>query len=363
MPNFEAMKVAYPLVLLIVLSACVSRPSNDILIPEYNAALYLESLAQVEEKLSTQPSSIKLLEQKLYYCDKAGWPGTCRQALDEIQSVKGMDLKLSRDYLQYYGANDLSAEMVSFVGTWRSQFPLNVEQLQWFIQALVDEKEEVEARAELHFLLNEFDAITSDEFAANQYLRMGDTLRAVYHLSRVRKKDGSRHSMLPYGQMLFELGYAARGIEVLQSYFMQQPEDSHLSLTLATFYENYGYNTLARKVLMKVPAEDSIDYYLANLYQRDGLLDSAIFRLDSILVRDPEQLKALKIKGSLYEQKGWLSTALTTFEEAYNLDSTDTAIRNQIAVIQRKIAYLQRRKFEESKTPLLQLESKKIENR
>ena len=72
MPNFEAMKGSYPLLLLIVLLGCVNRQPSEIFVPDYDPNLYLDALAQVDKKLESQPTNYKLLEQKLYYCQKAG---------------------------------------------------------------------------------------------------------------------------------------------------------------------------------------------------------------------------------------------------------------------------------------------------
>ncbi len=348
--------------MLIVLLGCVNRQPSEIFVPDYDPNLYLDALAQVDKKLESQPTNYKLLEQKLYYCQKAGWPGSCAQALEKVESVKGMDAKLFQNYLQFYDVNQLASDLIALVEDWRSQFALTLEQQQWYVKALVKESKRTEARAELHYFLNEFKGVSTYEFGAQQYLKLGDTLRAMYHLSKVRKIDEGRSSMLQYGKLLFKRGYTSRGIEVLQGYHAEDAKNQHLSLTLASFYENNGYFGLARKAVEEVSPSDSIHFYLSSLYQRDGLLDSAIAQLDSVLVKNPSQYRALKRKGFLYQQKGWLTTSLQAYEQAYKMDTTDTAISIQIEVIRRKIAYLQRRKFEENKTPLLQLESKKIEN-
>ncbi len=109
-------------------------------------------------------------------------------------------------------------------------------------------------------------------------------------------------------------------------------------------------------------ADDTLSYFLSDLYAMDFYWDSALMYLDTILLVNGGSIRALKNKGSIYEKRGWLSNALSMFEQAQALDSTDTSIASSISLIRRKIAYLQRQKFEESKVPLLEIESKKIEN-
>lgn len=349
--------------ILILITGCVSKPATEIIVPTIRDDFYQEALSKVDEMLEDDPSNANLIEQKLFYCDATGWTSSCKEALDSYKNTNGMSEDLFQTYLDFYEAGEEHSSIINLVNDWRDVYELTDTQYMLHIKSLLATKRSIEVKRELTSFLGKNKNFKAQEFAAMQYMALGDTLLAIYYLSKVRKANSMRPSMIDYGKMLFGLGYPNRGIEVLEEYSASPSDNQTFSFDLASFYDEHGYYGLARKKLRNYSSEDAVCTYISELYQKEGLLDSAILYMDSILIRDSENVAAIKTKASLYDQKGWLSTSLKYYEQAFVLDSTDTALSNQIAVIQRKIAYLQRRKFEESKAPLLQLESKKIINK
>lgn len=357
------MKEGLGLFILITLIGCKGRQPAEIRIPDFQPSFYVEALNQLNQEIEGDPTNFQLIEQKLFYCEEAGWPATCLQALDVYHSEKGMSKALFQNYFTYYSVNEKHQEIINLSASWRKQYSLTLTQHKSLINSLVTINSKNEALWELSLFLRETSDIEIEEFTARQYLTLGDTLKSVYYYSKVYNADSSNHSMLDYGHLLLNLEYDKRGIEVLEKYYASQSDDENLAFSLASMYQDQGYHRLARNKLMPfIGGGDSVSFVISSLYQEELLFDSAVAYLDSILINDPTNFKAIKKKAEIYDQKGWLSTSLKFYEEAYAMDSTDTVIENQIASIQRKIAYLQRRKFEESKPPLLQLESKKIDN-
>lgn len=350
------------ILLLIYIFGCSSNPSSEILVPTVNKDFYQEALKKVEAKLEDDPQNLKLIEQQLFYCKAAGWPSTCSTSLNATKNSDGMSESLFNDFFEYYTVNGEYEALTDLVDVWRELYSLSIQQHQTLIKSYTITNRKIKAIQEI----SDFLRINNDkgihEFVATQYLNIGDTLKSIYYMSKVRKSNPTSPLMITYGKLLVERGYAARGIDALEDFATLEVENKKLNYDLAIFYDKYGYTSLARNKLRRFTDGDTISFYVAELFKKEGLLDSAILLMDSVLSRDSVNLIALKNKASLYNQKGWLSTALSYYEEAFAIDPNDTTISDQIADIQRKIAYLQRKKFEENKAPLLELNSKKIIN-
>jgi len=354
-------KTAFNVLGIIVLFGCTVKQSTDIIIPELKAGFYQEALATLDEKLADDPLDLGLIEQKVFYCEEANWPTTCLSALDQLKSTKGMSRQLFGYYLSYYAEHELSANAVALFDQWGDTYS-TAEFRQTLIKSFVTLGRKKEAIAEIRVLLAESPGLSNSEFVSRQYLQMADTLMSIYFMTKVWKDDPSSSLMLDYGKVLISKGYSVRGLKVLQTLQEAQDWDQTDDFELAAFYESMGYNQQALKLLKLYTGNKEVDFRISDLFRKESLLDSSIMYLDTVLMNDPGNFIATKLKAETYEQKGWLSTSLRFYEQAYAMDSTDTVIRDRVDLIQRKIAYLQRQKFEESRLPLLQLEPKKINN-
>jgi len=330
-------------------------------VPELQAGFYQEALAALDEKLTDDPLDLSLIEQKVFYCEEADWPTICLSALDQLKSMKGMSRQLFGYYLSYYAKHGLSAEAVELFDQWGTTYS-TAEFRQSLIESFVELDRRKEARAEIGVLLAESPGLSTNEFVSKQYLQLSDTLMSIYFMTKVWKEDPSSSLMFDYGKVLLSKNYSVRGLKVLQTFREAQRRDQTIDFELAAFYESTGYHREALTLLKKYSGNKEVDFRIANLFRKESLLDSSIMYLDTVLISDPGNLRATKLKAETYEQKGWLSTSLRFYEQAYAIDSADTVIRDRMDLIQRKIAYLQRQKFEESRLPLLQLEPKKINN-
>lgn len=264
------------LVLLILLTGCFSKQSAEISVPDFQSNFYQEALLKIEERIAEDPSNFKLVEQQLHYCEMAGWPFACIEALESYSAEKGMSKELYQSHFDCYISNDRYQDIVNLSDNWRDTYPPSPTQLKALINSLIILNKRLDALVELRIFLAKNDDLIANEFAAQQYLALGDSLLSVYYLSKVYKEDSSRHTMLDYGKLLFKLGYSERATEVLEEYYLTQESNQELSLDLALFYDQKGYYELARRKLRKSAASDSINFYMASLYQKGLLFDSAI---------------------------------------------------------------------------------------
>ena len=344
-----------------LLVGCAGKQSTEIIVPEIQAGFYSAALSDIDERLENDPSNIKLVEQKLYYCEQTEWPETCLTALNKYRAKHGLTQLIFEQYLTYYTKQNQHNNLIELIDQWKRQYDLDKGFRKPLIESLANVGDRARAVSEIKDFLSLNNSTSDHEFVARQYLTLKDTIMSAYYLGKVCRADSTNEMMLDYGKMLFDLGYPVRGRKVLETYYSSQSPNQDLALDISSFYVNQSEYALSRYKLKPFAKRDSISFFISKLYREDELLDSAIMYLDTVLLESPNNVRALNEKGYLYEEKGWLSTSLNFLEQALAIDSTDTAISNHIALIQRKIAYLQRRKFEEAKrTPVLRLESKKI---
>ena len=355
------MKSILTIILMILIGGCSINQSTEIVSPDFQSDFYQQAFLHVGKQLEESPNNKEVLSKYLFYCEKLEWPISCIAALDHWKKINGMSQELLAKYLNYYSQNRQYEQVVLLINEWEATYPID-EFRKSLIQGYVLLDERKKAIKEMRTFLANSDGPTANEFVASQYLALTDTLLAIYQMSKVWKQDPSSKMMPTYGKTLVSSGYVERGLSVLDQWQKSQPTNQPLALELATFYESNGFHGLSRSLLKPYAHQKEVAYRLASLCEKDQLLDSAIMYLDTILVESPSEILAITRKAHLLERKGWLSSSLRFYEQAYVLDSSDTVIQDRIQLIQGKIAYLQRQKFEESRLPLLQLESKKINN-
>lgn len=343
---------------------CGVNNTTDITVPEFNSDIYTEALVSIDDLIHKNPDNLRLNSQKLNYCIQANWPSTCKQALDVYQDHNGMSDELFEKYLQFYESNDLKDELILFINKWADQYQVPGAYLQLLISDLLLKGDTTLARHELNDLLLLLPELSSYAYAASFYLQTEDTLKSVYYHAKVRKLDSTNHLIPTYAKLLYDLRYHTESSKMIQEFYKSMGANTanvQSAFDMASFYSGNREYSLARQ-LIRGYTSDSAYWYISDLYIKDQLYDSALLYLDSILLKNPSNKKVIIAKAELYEQKGWLNTSLIQYEKVLELDTGDSSILSKVELIKGKIAYLQRRKLEESKKPLLQLESIKLNN-
>ncbi|MEM6737532.1 MAG: hypothetical protein AAF620_15835 [Bacteroidota bacterium] len=335
------MKISFLTWLFLMIFSCSERRSQEIFIPKLTD-FYSKALSRINEKLKKDSRNPNLLEQKIFYCEQLNWPGGCLDALDQYKSNYGITNQLAQQYIAYYSANQRFQSVVDFISEMDEEYHLSKKFRKPLIESLISLGERNKAVLHINQLLKDGMQTEDLAFVSEKYFEMADTLMATYYLGKVSKLDSSHALMLNYGEILLHLGYLRRGIETLETYFSLQPMREELAIELAKLYTEEGLYDYARNKLKPLEKQDTIFFYISDLYRKDFIWDSAIMYLDSILIMDSMNFQAYKNKGIIYEERGWLSTSLSHFEKALIIDSTDTSISNKIIQIQRKIAFLQR---------------------
>ncbi len=348
--------------LALLFFAC-GQPTNDkIVVPKLHAGFYSEALERIDSELQSSPDDNRLIEQKLFYCEQLEWPATCISALDAYREINGMTNQLVEQYIIYYKTHERYQLLLDVIDRWGEEYDLDEKFTETYIDGLTRLGRKASATIELKEYLRANQSLEAISFASQQYLRLRDTTMAAYNLSKLYELDSGHELMWEYGKILVKLGYHERGFGVMDQFVKQYPEDYDTQLSYAWLLKSAERNKMARQVLMPFSEKDTVVYILANWYQKDQLWDSAGLMLSKVVAGDSTSRKPIWKMGRLYEDRGWLLSALPYFEHLTDLDPNDTLAQQRIDLIQRKIAYLQRLKFEENKIPTIDLQPKKIEN-
>lgn len=350
------------LALFLVGFACSSPQKDRIVVPTLHAGFYNDALDRINDKLESDPDNDRLIDQKLFYCDQLDWPTTCISALDTYKEKHGMTNQLVEQYIVYYTRHKRYQLLLDIIDRWGQEYHLADKYIKTYIESLARLGKRKKAEVELRIFLKNHQSLDDLEFASTQYLRLKDTLMAAYNLRKVYQKNPESDLMWNYGSILVNLGYNDEGLDVLDHYVKEKKDDIDIQLQYARLLEKSNRLVDARKVIKPFTERDTISYLLVEWYKKDQMWDSATYVLNEVIASDSSDRKPIWKLGRMYEDRGWLLTSLPYYEYLLELNSNDTLAQQRIDLIQRKIAYLQRLKFEENKTPTLELQPKKIEN-
>ena len=354
------MRLSLFLLIGLFFQCCSQQGHQEILIPELHHHFYKEALNQINLKQKSGTSDINLIDQKLYYCDQLDWPVSCISALDSYRAHFGMNNQLIEQYIAYYQTHNQHQLLVEVIEKWNQKYDLQKSFRKPFIHSLVQLKEHERAKLELqHFVL--FNQAKEDtEFASKNFLQLRDTFMAIFHLNRLAKVDPSNDLMMDYGSILIHIDHKNEGFKILADFLSSKSLRMDQRIRIAKSFEAANHLSKARNMIKPFSDIDTLAYLIVEWYTKDFFWDSAVMYVDKILSNDSGNAEAWWKKGQIYEDRGWLSHSLRSFKEALKINPNDSAVIQQIQVVQRKIAYLQRRKFEENKIPPLELKSIKI---
>lgn len=330
--------------------------------PELHAGFYSDAMDRINDELKSDPDDERLIDQKLFYCEQLGWPTTCISALDAYKEIHGMTNQLVEQYITYYSQHKRYQLLLETIEKWGSEYNLGENYTELAIDCLTRLGRNAAAKIELKEYLKDHQSQEAIQFASSQYLRIRDTTMAAYNLGKLYRLDPTNSLMWDYGKILHSLGYDKLGFEVMDHFVSSHPDDLETQLVYAKLLNSADKTRQARRVLMPFASRDTIAYLLTEWYKNAQLWDSASYILTNVVASDSLNRKPIWKLGRLYEDRGWLLSSLPYFEHLVEMNPGDTLAQQRIDLIQRKIAYLQRLKFEESKIPLIELKPKTIEN-
>lgn len=348
--------------ILAILFIISCTPKQDrIVIPKVNSNFYSQALLRIDDNLDGDEDNLKLVEQKLYYCDLLEWPKTCVEALDELKRQKGMTPQLLEQYVIYYEKHQQYEQLLAVIERWSAQFNLELAYQRQKILGLLLALRRDECTWHLKSYMIGRSSTEDLKFASECYVALGDTVMSSYYLGMLSNADSTNSLVLDvYPYMLFDLGFEDKAFEMLERKRRVIPSNYAFNEDLASKYEASGMIANSRNTLKSFTEIDSVVYRIADLYLLDGQWDSAHLYVDQLIDRDSLNQDAWYKKARMYEDRGWLSYSLNYYSHVIYLNPEDSIASERAALVRRKIAYLQRLKFEEYLLPPPVLKSKKI---
>ncbi|MEM6829069.1 MAG: hypothetical protein AAF551_01045 [Bacteroidota bacterium] len=316
---------------------------------------------KIDEQLSGNENNLKLVEQKMYYCERLDWPETCIQAIDELKRQRGISPQLLDKYITYYSKHQRYEQLLAVIDQWAAQFNAGRKYLKAKIRALTQLGRGEDASVLLKNYMIGKSSYDDLVFAASQYIQLNDTLFSAYYLSKLYQQDPEHDLVYEYyGYLLLDLGYPDLGLTVLESYAANNPYDFYFHRNLSDIYMELNLFSEGRSILKNFLDKDTVVYTIADLFQREQMWDSAHYYVDLIIDRDSLNRKARWKKANMYEARGWLSVSLDQYDQLVYQNPDDSIARERASLVRRKIAYLQRLKFEANKIPVPVIESIKL---
>jgi len=355
------MKRVFSLVsILFLMSSCINSLGDRVGVKELPQSAYQNSFEKIVNDLKRNPENVKLVEQKLVFCEELDWPNSCIDALDIKKRSSGMSANLVRQYIEYFIANDNLENVAEFVIRWDDTFGLREEYYSQYIKGLISGNKYSELRKELPIYLNHNNDHDDLLIAANSYLASGDSLMSIYYFTKAFKSEGLPSEFkYTYPDLLLSINRPNRAYNAISSFLEHENYDTTYRLNYASLLYDSLNSSKSRSLLFPLAGKDTIAYIIADYYLNENLWDSAIMVLDTLIAYNPLNKIAHWKRARYYEERGWLSYSLRFFDQVIALDSLDSIAIDRKDLIKRKIAYLQRKKFEENKISVQQIRIKK----
>jgi tetratricopeptide (TPR) repeat protein len=183
--------------------------------------------------------------------------------------------------------------------------------------------------------------------AARKYDKTGNNSLAESYYGKVLKLDSSyQDNILYYADFLFRQKQYNKAKEVLGKIEKREPSINILRLK-ADLYYNLGELDSAvalYKETVRLNA-DTITYNrIIDIYIDQGSTDELIQVYREASDDFPEIVKYKLLAARALDKRYRYDDALVYYEEAFEMDTTDTLIAAELSYLQRKMAYLQRKK-------------------
>lgn len=326
---------------------------EDRLTPDY----YNTLLSEVKEEATENPKDEDLIYRRLFLSQKLGWPDDVSAEIAFLINKRSFDYELYNYATDFYRSDHQFERLLETVEKWNETNAVTDQDIRSKIIAMNGLNKDVEASRLLWVLLQQNDNPDNLTFIAKRYLGLADTVRAAYALSKLARQDPHNSLLLDaYIPFLIERGYAKRAKEILLVQSTDNNDFEKQFLLAKTMFElNEPYQAID---LLRNFNNPTSDLQTARWYRDLNAWDSAHFYVDKVIARDSTR-EALFTKGTIYENRGWLNSAYSTFNLLVRQNPADSISLQRLQIVSRKIAYLRKIREAENAIPILEIPSLK----
>lgn len=336
------MKVNYyffVIAVLTLISGCGAR-RDRIVVPNTSNDYYIRSVLVLEEELEDDPDNLELIKLQLSYYKNLNWPLSALSAVDRASDFVTVDPDIKDYTLDFYKVNALHREILTVLESLEK------------INALSDEEQNLKIKSLVHFgrfdeAQNEIDQILQDP-GPGDHLLVGQIYSfnrniplSLYHYYKAYSL-GVRDSLLvfDFAYDLADVGYYQNTREILEAHdqFLKYQD---IKFLYANTLLNSGDYRRGIATLKELGTRRAF-FTLSDWYQRQNVFDSAVYFANQVVQNDSSDIGALMKVGRIFENRGFFTRSLNYYNTVLKIDSTYSEARDQIAIVNRKIAYLRR---------------------
>ncbi|MEQ8470527.1 MAG: hypothetical protein RIC35_05045 [Marinoscillum sp.] len=351
-------RIQIVILLAIIFTSCSKQRKYPIESIKLDHTHYLGALSEIDREITQKPGDPVLRRRRLLINRELRWPDDVSEDIELVKKQEGLDYELLQYAIDFYNSHHYYELLLSIIEEWESlngDFPKSDR---WKAIALLGLNREEEARYMLWKLVQTHKSDQSIlTFAADNYLKLNDSTRAIYALNRIAEINPSNPVLMEsYVPLLLENGYVERAVGVLERQKIDTADVSGNLLLAQTFYQ-LGDANKAHTILSKYETPKVL-YHRAKWYEEQFLWDSAVMCLNKVIDRDSSTTALLK-KAELLDNRGWLSSSFAIYQGVLENDSTNSIAQEGARIVAQKIAYLRNLREAENTIPILEITSKK----
>ncbi len=341
------------------LISCGNESGTKIRTPEIDSEYFSRSVSLIEEEIAENPEDTRYIKLQLSFYEKLGWPPESEKAIERARRVLGLDPVFINQQIEFYQINGRRQSLLNLLRELElmGEIPNDMKRTKIRIGMALEDYEN------LRNDLKEFQP--KDQFEdyillAEGFLVLSDTSEAIRSLKMAMDHGRPDAELVP---TFMEVMSAEDRIEFLSKYMEDYPNFQNGTLTLAQSYYELGDTSKAKQVLSEL-SELSLEehFQMADWYTNETKWDSAYMHLSQIIREDSTNDAALMAAGDVNQNRGYFNSALFFYGKLLQMDSTNQKVKEQIDLVNRKIAYLRRIREAREEIPMLNLDSKRNRN-
>ncbi len=343
---------------VLILVSCSPKQKDKIITPSLDSDFYVRSIAQIESEIENNPEDARLIKLQLSYYEKLNWPEEAERPIERAKVLLGLDPTFISQQIGFYQVNERRKSLLDLID--------ELERMGEVSPELKRTKLEIRmALATDNQLIDDLQNFQPDStvqdylLMARGYLSIGDTVGALQFLFPAPEMGLlTMDQVSDFIPALSNLDDVQGGITFLVSVAEQTRLTRSGNRLLAQLYYQLGDTAIAKSTLLG--DMDREEYLIASQwYRNEKKWDSASLYINKLLQADSTDSEALMIAGDLFQDRGFFRTSLTFYNKLLTIDSTDQTVLEQVELVNRKIAYLQKIRNSQRDIPMLQLDSKK----
>ncbi|WP_421878381.1 tetratricopeptide repeat protein [Marinoscillum sp.] len=347
------------ILLLVVLSfGCSDSKKYPIESARIDVNYYLQALSEVKTQIQANSKNTNLRKRKLLVSRELKWPEDVSEDIEFLKKEEGLSYELMQYAADFYRTYNYHEKLLGILEEWESLHQRLPESNRWKISSLFGLGRYDEAKYLLwDYVQENKDHLEAMIYAADNYLKLQDSVRAIYAYSRIADLRPEHPSLLKvYVPVLVKMGYPERASAVLS----KQSFDSGSTdkkILIGEVYFQMGKISEAQELLRGDTSSSALNKRI-DWYEQTLQWDSAMVYANELVWKDSAN-KSLLRKARLLENRGWLNSSYSLYGLVLNRDSTNAIAREGAQNVGRKIAYLRSLREAEEKIPVLEVSPKK----